>query len=168
MLVCDCFHQVIAKLSRQYIHDLLPNMHAEQFGLTREAAELEFLKVKHISLFLHPIPPPLTPHMPCPLTGGPETARVWECVLPSCQGVCVSDVSNALIWYIMVEDDPIASFFQDKHGAEGEVWLGFCVRGIVVYNVHKEVKTPIHHCPWKKTKNISFAVSDWRARAVCI
>ena len=66
----------------------------------------------------------------------------------------------------MVEDDPIASFFQDKHGVEGEVWLGFCVRGIVVYNVHKEVKTPIHHCPWKKTKNISFAVSDWRT--VCI
>ena len=66
----------------------------------------------------------------------------------------------------MVEDGPIVSFFQDKHGAEGEVWLGFCVRGIVVYNVHKEVKTPIHHCPWKKTKNISFAVSCWRA--LCI
>ena len=69
----------------------------------------------------------------------------------------------------MVEDGPIVSLtLQDKHGAEGEVWLGFCVRGIVVYNVHKDVKTPIHHCPWKKTKNISFAVSGWRTRAVCI
>ena len=59
----------------------------------------------------------------------------------------------------MAEDVPIVFSLQDKRGAEGQVWLGFCVRGIVVYNVHKDVKTPIHHCPWKKTKNISFAVS---------
>jgi len=65
-MYCVIGLQVIAKLGPQYIHDLLPNMHAEQFGLTREAAELEFLKVTHISLSLHA--PPLTPLTPftCP------------------------------------------------------------------------------------------------------
>jgi len=49
--------------------------------------------------------------------------------------------------------------FQDKHGAEGKVCLGFCVQGIVVYSVHEDVKTQLHHYPWQKIKNVSFAVS---------
>ena len=49
---------------------------------------------------------------------------------------------------------------QEKHKAIGTVWLGFCVRGIVAYDVHKEVKTPIHHCSWRKIQNLSFAVSS--------
>ena len=40
------------------------------------------------------------------------------------------------------------------------MWLGFCVRGIVVYGVHRDVKTATQHCSWRKTRNISFAVSD--------
>ena len=80
-MYCVIGLQVIAKLGPQYIHDLLPNKHAEQFGLTREAAELEFLKVTHISLSLHA--PPLTcptphtshpSHSPPLLTGSPETS----------------------------------------------------------------------------------------------
>jgi len=49
--------------------------------------------------------------------------------------------------------------FQDKHGAEGKVCLGFCVQGIVVYSLCEDVKTQLHHCPWQKIKDISFAVS---------
>ena len=37
--------QVIFKLSQQYVHEVLPDMHAEQQGLSREEAELAFLKV---------------------------------------------------------------------------------------------------------------------------
>ena len=36
---------VMEKVNRQYIHDILPDMHEEKYGLSREKAELEFLKV---------------------------------------------------------------------------------------------------------------------------
>lgn len=49
---------------------------------------------------------------------------------------------------------------KEKHGMIGSVWLGLSVRGIVVYNVHKGVKTPNSHWPWKKMKNLSFVVSN--------
>jgi hypothetical protein len=39
----------------------------------------------------------------------------------------------------------------------GSVWLGFCVRGVVVFNVHRDVKTATQHCAWRKTSNISCA-----------
>lgn len=47
-----------------------------------------------------------------------------------------------------------------KSDSIGSVWLGFCVRGIVVYDYHKNVKTPLHYCSWKKTQNLSFSVSE--------
>ena len=52
-----------------------------------------------------------------------------------------------------------APSFQDKHGAEGKVCLGFCVQGIVVYSVHEDVKTQLQHCPWQKIKDVCCAVS---------
>lgn len=48
---------------------------------------------------------------------------------------------------------------QDKQSPLGSKWLGFCIRGIVVYDVHKDVKTPTTHCPWRSTQNLSFSVS---------
>ena len=50
LLICsisvhDVLVQVMVKLTRQYVHDHLPNMHSVQFGVPREAAELNFLKV---------------------------------------------------------------------------------------------------------------------------
>ncbi len=45
-----------------------------------------------------------------------------------------------------------------KHGKIGSIWLGLSVRGIVVYDVHKGIKTPTSHWPWKKIKNLSYAV----------
>ena len=45
--------QVIAKLTREYVHDILPDMHAEQYGLSREIAELEFLKVRRVCLCVY-------------------------------------------------------------------------------------------------------------------
>ena len=48
---------------------------------------------------------------------------------------------------------------RSKRASIGSVWLGFSVRGIVVFDVHKDVKTPISHCPWKKIENLSFSVS---------
>lgn len=42
----------------------------------------------------------------------------------------------------------------------GSIWLGLSVRGIVMYNVHKGVKTPFTHWPWCDLKNLSYAVSD--------
>ena len=50
--------------------------------------------------------------------------------------------------------------YQGKHEEPGSVWLGFCVRGVVVFDVHKDVKTAIHHCAWRKTNNISYAVRN--------
>lgn len=48
---------------------------------------------------------------------------------------------------------------QRKGDPIGSIWLGFSVRGIVVYDYHKNVKTPLHYCSWKKTQNLSFSVS---------
>jgi tyrosine-protein phosphatase non-receptor type 13 protein len=47
---------------------------------------------------------------------------------------------------------------REKKEKLGSVWLGLSVRGIVVYHVHKGVKTPNSHWPWKKIRNLSFAV----------
>ena len=47
---------------------------------------------------------------------------------------------------------------QERHGEMGSVWLGFCVRGLVVFDVHRDVKTATQHCAWRKTRNISFSV----------
>ena len=47
-----------------------------------------------------------------------------------------------------------------KHEKIGSVWLGLSVRGIVIYDVHKDIKTPTSHWPWKKIKNLSYAVSN--------
>ena len=49
---------------------------------------------------------------------------------------------------------------QTKHGEPGSVWLGFCVRGLVVFDVHRDVKTATQHCAWRKISNISFAVRN--------
>lgn len=38
------------------------------------------------------------------------------------------------------------------------MWLAFCVRGVVVFDVHRDAKTAIQHCAWRKTNNISYAV----------
>lgn len=46
-----------------------------------------------------------------------------------------------------------------KRAKLGSVCLGLSVRGLVVYNVHKGVKTPSSHWPWKKIRNLSFVVS---------
>lgn len=46
-----------------------------------------------------------------------------------------------------------------KHGKIGSILLGLSVRGIVVYDVHKGIKTPSSHWPWKKIKNLSYKVS---------
>lgn len=40
----------------------------------------------------------------------------------------------------------------------GSVWLGLSVRGIVMYNVHKGVKTPFTHWPWSNLRNLSYTV----------
>lgn len=98
-MYCVIGLQVIAKLGPQYIHDLLPNMHAEQFGLTREAAELEFLKVTHISLSLHA--PPLTPltpftcptpHIPHPSSQEAQKLPEYGNVFYQVAKVCVSAI----------------------------------------------------------------------------
>lgn len=47
---------------------------------------------------------------------------------------------------------------QDKKTV-GNVWLGLHVGGIVVFDVHKGIRTPVHRCQWKRIENISFAVS---------
>ncbi len=36
---------MLEKVNRQYINNILPDMHGEKFGLSREQAEMEFLKV---------------------------------------------------------------------------------------------------------------------------
>ena len=96
------------KLGKKTVEELLPNMHSELKNMTREEAELEFLKEAQKL---------------------PEYGMVFYRVAQS-------------------KSDPI-----------GSVWLGFCVRGIVVYDYHKTVKTPKHYCSWKKTQNLSFSVS---------
>ena len=48
---------------------------------------------------------------------------------------------------------------KSKKTPPGEVWLGFCIRGIVAFDVHKDIRTAIFRSPWDKTENISFAVS---------
>lgn len=48
---------------------------------------------------------------------------------------------------------------KEKNGKIGSVLLGLSVRGLVVYSVHKGVKTPSAHWPWKKIRNLSFVVS---------
>jgi len=50
----------------------------------------------------------------------------------------------------------VATSKKDKMGS---VWLGLSVRGIVMYCVHKEVKTPFMHWPWSELKNLSYTVS---------
>lgn len=114
------------------------------------------------------MPHPLTPlplHMPHPSSQEAQKLPEYGNVFYQVAKVCVSDIYVRWLYLVMAEDVPIVFSLQDKRGAEGQVWLGFCVRGIVVYNVHKDVKTPIRHCPWKKTKNISFAVStSWLER----
>ena len=96
------------KVGKKIIEDLLPNMHSELRSLSREEAELEFLK---------------------------EAQKLPE---------------YGMVFYRVAQKktDPI-----------GSTWLGFSVRGIVVYDYHKDVKTPLHYCSWKKTKNLSFSVS---------
>ena len=100
--------QVMDKVGRKTIEELLPNMHSELKGMSREEAELEFLK---------------------------EAQKLPE---------------YGMVFYRVARNksDPI-----------GSVWLGFCVRGIVVYDYHKNIKTPLHYCSWKKTQNLSFSVS---------
>ena len=69
----------------------------------------------HMPHLSHATPPhmpclltyPTPSHPPPLLTGGPETARVWECVLPGCQGVCQQYVQCPYLG--MVEDGPIVS-----------------------------------------------------------
>ena len=93
-VLCDWSLQVIAKLGPQYIHDLLPNMHAEQFGLTREGAELEFLKVTHISLSLHVPPPHISHPFTCPTPPHAQEAQKlpeYGNVFYQVAKVCVSD-----------------------------------------------------------------------------
>ena len=46
-----------------------------------------------------------------------------------------------------------------KRERVGSVYLGLSVRGIVTYNVHRDIKTPTSYWPWKDIKNLSFAVS---------
>ncbi len=48
---------------------------------------------------------------------------------------------------------------RSKKGPHGEVWLGFSIRGIVVFDVHKEVRTPVLRSSWSTTENITYAVS---------
>ena len=48
---------------------------------------------------------------------------------------------------------------EEKHGKIGSIRLGLSVRGIVTYNVYKDIKTPISHWSWKSIKNLSFGVS---------
>ena len=96
------------KVGKRTIEELLPNMHAELRSMSREEAELEFLK---------------------------EAQKLPE---------------YGMVFYRVA---------QNKSDPIGSVWLGFCVRGIVVYDYHKDVKTPLHYCSWKKTKNLSFSVS---------
>lgn len=49
---------------------------------------------------------------------------------------------------------------REKRKKIGSVCLGLSVRGIVVYSVYKGTKTPQSHWPWRKIKNLSFAVSE--------
>lgn len=84
-------------------------MHAEHKGMSKDMAELEFLKEVQTQ---------------------PEYGMVFYRVARS------------------------------KRGTMGSVWLGFSVRGIVVFDVHKEIKTPVSHCPWRKIENLSFAVCE--------
>lgn len=46
-----------------------------------------------------------------------------------------------------------------KREKVGTTLLGLSVRGLVIYDVHRNVKTPTSHWPWNKIKNISFVVS---------
>ena len=96
------------KVGKRTIEELLPNMHAELRSMSREKAELEFLK---------------------------EAQKLPE---------------YGMVFYHVA---------QNKSDPIGSVWLGFCVRGIVVYDYHKDIKTPLHYCSWKKTQNLSFSVS---------
>ena len=96
------------KVGKRTIEELLPNMHAELRSMSREEAELEFLK---------------------------EAQKLPE---------------YGMVFYRVA---------QNKSDPIGSVWLGFCVRGIVVYDYHKDIKTPLHYCSWKKTQNLSFSVS---------
>lgn len=102
------FHQAIAKLGHSVIQSILPSMHSELKGESRESAELCFLK---------------------------EAQTLPE---------------YGMVFYEVA---------QDKHEKIGSTWLGLSVRGIVVYSVHKAVKTPKSHWPWNEIKNLSFAVS---------
>lgn len=54
-----------------------------------------------------------------------------------------------------------------KKGLHGEVWLGFSIRGIVVFDVHKEVRTPVLRSAWSTTENITYSVSKNGRYNVC-
>ena len=97
------------KLGKKTIEQLLPNMHSELKNMTREEAELEFLK---------------------------EAQKLPE---------------YGMVFYRVA---------QNKSDPIGSIWLGLCVRGIVIYDYHKTIKTPLHYCSWKKTQNLSFSVSN--------
>lgn len=101
--------QVISKLGEEVIKGILPGMHSELKGQSREAAELHFLQ---------------------------EAQTLPE---------------YGMVFYKVA---------REKRGAIGLIWLGLSVRGIVIYNVHKGIKTPTSHLSWKSIKNLSRAVSQ--------
>lgn len=101
--------QVIGKLGIPVIQNILPGMHSELKGQTREVAEVHYLK---------------------------EVQNLAE---------------YGMVFYKVAKE---------KNGRIGSIWLGLSVRGLVIYHVHKGIKTPSSHWPWKKIRNLSFAVGQ--------
>lgn len=100
--------QVILKLGMPVVQSILPAMHSELKGQSKEVAELHYLKEVQIL------------------------------------------AEYGMIFYEVAKH---------KNGKIGSILLGLSVRGLVIYSIHKGVKTPSSHWPWKKIKNLSYVVS---------
>lgn len=65
--------------------------------------------------------------------------------------------------YLVISITPNVHVFlsQERYKKHSPVAIGYCVRGLVLYDlVNKDTKIPIHKLSWKQIENIAFKVSQ--------
>jgi C-terminal processing protease CtpA/Prc len=90
--------------------------------------------------------------------GRPEVGRLLSSIQPNMYALTCAEAELEFLKEAQKLPEYGMLFYRvakTKHGGVGSVWLGFCVRGVVVFDVHKDIKTAVQHCAWRRIRNMS-------------
>lgn len=134
---------MLEKLALPTIKEELPRLHASHAHMLPEEAETEYLKVFTPFFFFH--------QLHCTVNHFKGNANVFNSVLQIAQQLPEYGVMFHRVG-------------REKRPVVGELVLGVCAKGIIVYEMKNHIRTVTRRFLWRETDSISTGVSNLDVR----